>query len=864
MRHLLTVTACALTLAACSEKPQTSAKEVSFAETVAINYQILNNRSTLPCDEKQTEGLCFQGRLTLNAQQPIQNKEWAIYFSNMSPVQNESSELFDIEHINGDLHRIKPTAKFSDFEINKAYHIDFVAGFWHLSETDMMPNYYLVVEGQEPELIKSTVPSRDKDSQLEVRHHATELTIEDHHFKRTLADSTQPATANWLFDKNQSSYEMVNVQNRITPTPLKQVINDGKLSLKEGITVVDNPFVSETAAAFSRMQQHGINVNGSGVKLRIIKDNKLSQQGYQLNVTDKGIDIHSATGTGAFYALQSLISASFGEELNVSYMSVEDKPRFEFRGMHLDVSRNFKSKEFVLQLLDQMAAYKLNKFHFHLADDEGWRIEIPDLPELTDVGAYRCHDLTEQSCLLPQLGSGPFRDSEVNGYYSVADYLDIVRYAQARHIQVIPSMDMPGHSRAAIKSMHSRFNRLMAEGKSQQAKEYLLHDIEDSTRYSSVQFYNDNTINACMDSSYHFIEKVVDEVALVHQQAGQPLTRYHIGADETAGAWIESAACKDLLATNVMGIKDPEGIAAYFIEKVSRLLEKRGIEAAGWNDGMGHTDVNRMPKKVQSNAWSPLMWGGHKTAHEQANRNWQVVVSSPDVMYFDFPYEADSKERGYYWAARRINTEKVFSFMPENLPAHAEYWRDREENVYSADDRKQYDENGKLTHQPLKQGMRFHGMQGQLWSETVRTDYQASYMIFPRLYALAERAWHQAQWELPYDYNGQVYSSTTNHISEKAHQQRQQDWLAFANTMAQKILPKADKEQLFYRLPTTGAKVKDGKLHMNVIFPGLTLQYQVNNGKWLEFTKPVTVSGEVKVRTLSSDGSRSGRILTVQ
>ncbi|MDC2889540.1 family 20 glycosylhydrolase [Psychrosphaera algicola] len=110
--------------------------------------------------------------------------------------------------------------------------------------------------------------------------------------------------------------------------------------------------------------------------------------------------------------------------------------------MHIDVSRNFKSKEFVLSVLDQMAAYKLNKFHFHLADDEGWRVAIPGLPELTDVGAFRCHEATEKNCLLPQLGVGPNRDSKMNGYYSFEDYKEILAYAAKRHIQVIPSMDM--------------------------------------------------------------------------------------------------------------------------------------------------------------------------------------------------------------------------------------------------------------------------------------------------------------------------------------------------------------------------------------------------------------------------------------
>lgn len=181
--------------------------------------------------------------------------------------------------------------------------------------------------------------------------------------------------------------------------------------------------------------------------------------------------------------------------------------------------------------------------------------EIDGLPELTDIGSKRCHDLEENTCLLPQLGSGPFADVPVNGFYSKQDYIDIVKYADARQIQVIPSMDMPGHSRAAIKSMEARYRKLVAEGKAEEAKTYLLSDAADTTVYSSVQYYNDNTLNVCMESTYQFVDKVIDEIVKLHQAAGQPLTRYHIGADETAGAWKQSPACLDFVTNNDKGVK---------------------------------------------------------------------------------------------------------------------------------------------------------------------------------------------------------------------------------------------------------------------------------------------------------------------
>jgi hexosaminidase len=161
-----------------------------------------------------------------------------------------------------------------------------------------------------------------------------------------------------------------------------------------------------------------------------------------------------------------------------------------FRGLHVDVARNFHSKAEILAILDQMAAYKLNRLHLHLADDEGWRVEIAGLPELTTIGSRRCHDLAERTCLLPQLGAGPDPSAPVNGFYSRADYIEIVRAAQARHIQVIPSFDMPGHSRAAIKAMEARAARLRAEGKPEaEAGRYLLSEAGNASVYSSIQHY---------------------------------------------------------------------------------------------------------------------------------------------------------------------------------------------------------------------------------------------------------------------------------------------------------------------------------------------------------------------------------------
>ena len=350
------------------------------------------------------------------------------------------------------------------------------------------------------------------------------------------------------------------------------------------------------------------------------------------------------------YALESLAQQATSDRGIIKPMVIEDAPRLPFRGLHLDLARNFHSKAQVLKVIAQMGRYKLNKLHLHLGDDEGWRLQIATLPELTEVGAYRCYDPSETHCLLPQLGAGPDRDTPVNGYLSRADYIEILKAAKARGIEVIPSFDMPGHSRAAMRSMEARYRRLMAAGQAAKAQEFRLVEPADTTQYRSVQNYNDNTLNVCLPSTYRFIDAVVDDIATLHAAAGVPLKAYHIGADETAGAWSGSPACKALMAKTGRSV---EKLGPMFIERVSGSLGRRGITAAGWSDGLDHVDPAKMPRAVQSDIWGDLFTAATAEAHRAANLGWKTVVAVPNVLYFDIPYAPDPLERGYDWPIAR-------------------------------------------------------------------------------------------------------------------------------------------------------------------------------------------------------------------
>ncbi len=838
----------------------------SIAENLQIKYHVVTNMPSDKCDQNIAAGRCFEVELKLTAKTKISAKAWHIHFSQTVPIQSFESDHFIVEHLNGDLHRISLKDSFSGFKAGESKTLLFRAKYWAVGESDAMPNYIVSAEGVsdiKARVIDSTRPYIDLDSGLEMLSHVVSFTDSDKQFKRSPEDKTQWLTSEALFQRNLS----VNAENHdgrlrvtqaIIPTPKSVVFdkNNGFVEIPQGIFVdFGNVKPAQVNAALSRLTSLGITQNKTGFPLRlsIIKNEKSLIGSYQLTVTGTAITLIGVDENGLFNGLQSLASLVTVGVTRLPKLIVNDEPHYAFRGMLVDVARNFHSKEFILALLEQMAAYKLNKLHLHLGDDEGWRLEIPSLPELTDIGSKRCFDSSEENCLISQLGAGVDTTTSVNGYYSVSEYSEILQAATARHIQVIPSLDMPGHSRAAMKAMTARYKKYQASEDEEKAKQFLLDDFQDKTSYSSVQFYNDNTINVCLESSYDFVTEVMTQVKKIHADAGQPLTRYHIGADETAGAWVKSPACQSFVANNDKGVKDMKELGAYFIERVAGILSALDIETAGWSDGMEHTRKVNMPIIVQANAWDTLVSGGHDKVHGLVNRDWQVVLSTPEVLYFDFPYEADPKEHGNAWASRHTNTEKVFQFMPGNLPVHAEFWLDRQDHAYTADD----------TKIPMAVGKKFLGIQGQLWSEGVRTDNMVEHKVFPRLLALAERAWHLPDWAVPYNYQGAIYSQSSNNFTDEMVAKRDNQWHIFAKTLGQKEFTKLELAGIDYRLPTVGAKIKAGKLYANTAFPGLAIEYRNHTGQWHTYQQPVAVKTNIELRSRSKNALRTSRITQI-
>ncbi|OQR34973.1 beta-N-acetylhexosaminidase [Pseudomonas sp. T] len=819
---------------------------------------------------------CNLWSVTLTSDSAIQDKDWAIYFHNPRQVLKTLNDQFKVTFVTGDLHRIEPTEKFTGFAAGQSVEIPLIGEYWQLFESDIMPRWYATAPDAQPKVIASTDTEK-------LRHFVTPFTGDL--WKRTAADHNVLMLPGSRFERNAdlSVLPAANLRGQIIPTPQNVKIFDEDVDLSAGVNLTLDVLDEASAAAVQqRFTLLGVKTLKSGYPINTsiaatsFKGRQAVSGAYQLVIGAKKTEVRGYDQAGVFHGLQSILSLLPADgSAKIAQLEARDAPRFAYRGVQLDIGRNFHSKAAVERLLDQMAAYKLNKFHFHLTDDEGWRLEIPGLPELTEVGARRCHDLSEKTCLLPQLGSGPNPDNNGSGFLTRADYIEIVRYAKARQIEVIPEIDMPAHTRAALISMEARHDRLLKAGDEKGANEFRLLDPTDTSNTTSVQFYDRRSyLNPCLDSSKRFVDKIIGEVARMHAEAGQPLATWHFGGDEAKNIrlgpgyqdkggklepgkgivdqsvedkpWARSQACQALIAKGE--VADLEHLPSHFAIEVSQMVKRHGIDGMqAWQDGLKDAKDAKAfaTRRVAVNFWDTLYWGGFDTANDWANKGYEVIISNPDYVYLDFPAEVNPQENGYYWGTRYSDERKVFSFAPDNLPQNAETSVDRDGTPFTAKSDKPWPGA--------------YGLSAQLWSETTRTDEMMEYKLYPRLLSVAERAWHRAGWEQDYQAGREYKGGETHWIDAKA---LHGDWQRFANLIGQRELAKLDKAGVGYRLPVPGAKVIGGKLEANSALPGLGIEYTIDGGQhWQSYdvkTQP-KVSSTVQVRSVSPDGKRHSR-----
>jgi hexosaminidase len=354
---------------------------------------------------------------------------------------------------------------------------------------------------------------------------------------------------------------------------------------------------------------------------------------YRITIREEGEpQIEADDEEGAFYAKTTLSKLS--EPLQP--MTIEDWPDYQYRGFMLDVVRDFRSVDEILQILDLMASWKLNTLHFHIADDESWCLEIKDFPELTEYGAH--HALPDWN-LQETVALKPTANGKIGNatYYSIEEYKQILRYAWERRIAVIPEFDMPGHSRASIKAMQV-YERRTGDSS------YRLQDPADTSHYWSAQDFTDNVLSVDLPSVYKFYDKVFDEVIRLHKEADVPLPAIHIGGDEVPdGAWSG---------------RDHHEMKEIFIKGMLDLAEARGIRLAGWEDiakGLEPETQERLKRSLYFlNVWNT-----------DGIEGFPVVLSPAAYTYLDLAYSDAPDEIGLSWAGY-VDERKTFALQPKD------------------------------------------------------------------------------------------------------------------------------------------------------------------------------------------------------
>ena len=363
-------------------------------------------------------------------------------------------------------------------------------------------------------------------------------------------------------------------------------------------------------------------------------DANMVKEGYTMIISPDTIRIEASDEAGVFYAKQTL--KQWGETIPCG--RVTDCPDLPHRGIMLDVVRNYYPVDSIYRILDMMAYHKLNVLHFHLSDDEAWRLEIPGLPQLTDIASRRGYTTDESDCLLPMYCGGwdPEAPTTANGYITREKYIELLKYAGERHIRVIPEIDMPGHMRAAKKAM----------GK------LLTDSAFDARVYKSAQNYTDNVIDVSKPYAVEFIDHVVTEIVKMHEEAGHPLTIFNIGGDEVP-----------------KGALTKEEHQA-FIDAVLEILKRYNLQPMGWEE----IDHFCQP---ESGAICYAWLNSESKPMQLAEAGYQVVIATASHLYFDFAYCNHHEEKGLSWGGY---TDEYCSFdwqpaqHPNIIGMNAQLW----------------------------------------------------------------------------------------------------------------------------------------------------------------------------------------------
>ncbi len=598
------------------------------------------------------------------------------------------------------------------------------------------------------------------------------------------------------------------------PTPRNVKIDDSgevEVSKLGAVSAGDDlTFEAETLTKLLDSRRNA-NSDADAAKVNLSINGDLGREQYQLTVSGDGVSIVGGSAAGVFYGIQTLDQLFNRYPEKLPFLTIDDEPQFSYRGLMVDICRHFFGPKTLKQVIDQMAHYKMNVLQLHLNDDEAWRIEIQTLPELTEIGSKRGHVTHDEDGKVVQLpvvlndgGTGP------SGYLSREDYIDLLKYAQQRHIEVIPEIDVPGHCRSAIQALKDKPG-------------YQLIDPDDKSEHVSPQGFRDNILNPAMEGVYPFLNNVFVAINEMHDAAGVPLKHLHIGGDEAPQeAWTLSPAAEKKGYKNVDPKVDPERAKAVhskirddFSQKVYEIIDKAAsgtVQIGSWHENSPYITERLANGKAYITEWD---FDGNAT-YERLKTGQPTVLSNPRQSYWDMAYENNPTERGHFWSGF-TDTKEVYEYRPLAL---------RDEPL------------------PQKERDLIIGVQAQIWTETINTPDMLKWYMMPRMLPFAERAWNP--------------DVSQHDLAEK--------WPGFAAYLGKYALPKLEREQFRFRIPKPGAINEDGYLRAIVPYEGLEIRYTTDGSDptaestLYDADNPPKYDSKIKLRAFTKGGRGSSTV----
>lgn len=497
------------------------------------------------------------------------------------------------------------------------------------------------------------------------------------------------------------SNEMLTAQEiALTPQPAHLTVKDGRFEfgnqLKAKVTPYQGDSIRMVFESFKKELQEATGIKVSSTqkeaKARIILDlnPQLPAEAYKLNVSKKQVRIEASRPAGFYYALQTLkqlmprnvmagVATSDHSQWSLPSVEIEDAPRFEWRGFMLDEGRHFFGKDEIKRVIDMMAIYKMNRFHWHLTEDQGWRIEIKKYPKLTETGAWRNSKVLAYGDVKPG-------GERYGGFYTQKDIKEIVAYAKKKFIEIIPEIDIPGHSQAAVAAY----------------PEFLACDPENKHEVWLQQGISTDVINVANPKAMQFAKEVIDELTELF-----PFNYIHLGGDECpTNKWQKNDECKKLLSE--IGSSNFRDLQIYFYKQLKDYIATKPADQQRqlifWNEVLhGNTSI-------LGNDITIMAWIGANAAAKQAAKQGMNTILSPQIPYY-------------------INRKQ--SKLPTE-PMSQGHGTETVEAVYNYQPLKDVD----AALQPY-----YKGVQANFWTEWVTEPSVLEYLMLPRLAAVAEAGW---------------------------------------------------------------------------------------------------------------------------